>query len=157
MLELNREYKDSVFRSIFGTCDEASEYDLALYIALTGDTDVTVDNIKQVQLDNIVTAGMHNDVAFTVKGQMIFLIEHQSTENPNMPLRMLFYFDKELRKLIKLNKVYASGVEAGVFEEKRSNAREMLKEGIPKSTIERIVKMSFDKLGLNDDGTLKNP
>jgi len=35
--------------------------------------------------------GQINDVSFTVGDRLIVLIEHQSTINENMPLRLLMY------------------------------------------------------------------
>ena len=49
-----------------------------------------------VTLENAVYMNMKNDVAFLVDFQLN-LYEHQSTWNPNMPLRNLFYAAKEYR------------------------------------------------------------
>ncbi|GHV90722.1 hypothetical protein AGMMS50268_12250 [Spirochaetia bacterium] len=32
-----------------------------------------------------------NDLSFTVDNRLVVLIEHQSTINPNMPIRLLMY------------------------------------------------------------------
>lgn len=43
---------------------------------------------------------MKNDLAFVVSGT-INLYEHQSTYNPNMPVRFLIYLAEEYQKLIE--------------------------------------------------------
>jgi len=51
---------------------------------------------------------MKNDVAFVIDHRL-YLYEHQSTYNPNMPLRDLFYVSNEYQKLIGDKKsLYAS-------------------------------------------------
>jgi len=42
-------------------------------------------------LSNALLMGQINDVSFTVGDRLIVLIEHQSTINENMPLRLLMY------------------------------------------------------------------
>ena len=44
-------------------------------------------------LENVLYLSMKNDVSFLVGGTMN-LYEHQSTFNPNMPLRGVFYFSR---------------------------------------------------------------
>lgn len=55
--------------------------------------DTAYDNPNELTittLENAVYLGMKNDVSFIIGSQLI-LYEHQSTINPNMPLRNLFY------------------------------------------------------------------
>lgn len=42
---------------------------------------------------------MKNDLSFLIKEEL-FLIEHQSTINPNMPLRSLLYFARLYENII---------------------------------------------------------
>lgn len=49
------------------------------------------DALEFTTLENAIYMGMKNDVSFLVSSDMN-LYEHQSTWNPNMPLRGLFYF-----------------------------------------------------------------
>ena len=51
--------------------------------------------------------GMKNDLAFII-GTDLFLYEHQSTYNPNMPLRDLFYISSEYQKLVDHKSLYSS-------------------------------------------------
>ena len=50
---------------------------------------------------------MKNDLAFLINLELN-LYEHQSTWNPNMPLRDLFYVAKEYEQLIRKETLYSS-------------------------------------------------
>jgi predicted transposase/invertase (TIGR01784 family) len=50
---------------------------------------------------------MKNDLAFIIDTDL-FLYEHQSTYNPNMPLRDLFYISSEYQKLVDKKSLYSS-------------------------------------------------
>ena len=93
---VQKKYLDALFRKIFS---ERSVL-LELYNALnnTGYSDekeLTVYNI-----DDVIYLGYKNDVSFIVRGTLN-LYEHQSTLNPNMPLRGLIYFGKQYESYIK--------------------------------------------------------
>ncbi|MCH5263661.1 MAG: hypothetical protein J1F42_12165 [Lachnospiraceae bacterium] len=106
--KVQRNYKDSIFRMLF----KDRENLLSLYNALnqTGYTDVS--GLEITTLENAVYMNYKNDVSFVFDFKLM-LYEHQSTVNPNMPLRDLFYvadilqkrtYDKDLygSKLIKI-------------------------------------------------------
>ena len=61
-------------------------------------------------LENAVYMGMKNDLAFIVDTGL-FLYEHQSTYNPNMPLRDLFYIAGEYQKLVDHRSLYSSSIQ----------------------------------------------
>ena len=83
----NREYKDSVFRLLFGNEDKSIE----LYNAIRG-TAYKVDTIKINTIQNpFFFRTLRNDLSFTVEDKLIILLEHQSSLSPNMGLRCLFY------------------------------------------------------------------
>ena len=83
----NREYKDNVFRLLFGNEVKSAE----LYNAIKG-TNYTADTIKMNTLQNPFFFGdFRNDISFTVEDKLIILLEHQSSVNPNMSLRFLLY------------------------------------------------------------------
>ncbi|MBR3330227.1 MAG: hypothetical protein IKG25_03310 [Mogibacterium sp.] len=85
---VNREYKDTLFRLIFG---EHKSYALALYNAVNH-TDYTDESeIKIKTLRDALYVDVKNDVGY-VFHDVMNLIEHQATFNPNMPLRGLGYF-----------------------------------------------------------------
>ena len=87
-----RNYKDKLFRRIFGAEDKrGSRWRLELYNALSGKNHNNPSELEVTTLENVLFIKMKNDVSFLVDSQMS-LWEHQSTINPNMPLRGLFYF-----------------------------------------------------------------
>ena len=57
------------------------------------------DALQVVTLENSIYIGMKNDLAF-ILDMNLYLYEHQSTYNPNMPLRDLFYISNEYQKLV---------------------------------------------------------
>ena len=82
----SRHYKDRVFRMLF----KEKEILLELYNALNGSTYTDTSDMTVTTLENAVYIGMKNDVSFVFQNQLM-IYEHQSTENPNMSLRNLFY------------------------------------------------------------------
>jgi hypothetical protein len=41
-----------------------------------------------------------NDISFEIGDKLVVLIEHQSTINPNMPLRLLLYIGRVYEKIL---------------------------------------------------------
>ena len=58
-------------------------------------------------LENAIYMGMKNDLAFIIDTNL-YLYEHQSTYNPNMPLRDLFYICSEYQKLVDKKSLFSS-------------------------------------------------
>ena len=96
----NRQYKDSLFRFIFGR-EENKENLLELYNALNNSDYKNIDDLQINTLDNVIYMSMKNDVSFMLDSQMV-LLEHQSTFNPNMPLRGFLYFARLYESLISI-------------------------------------------------------
>ena len=100
----NTKYKDSVFSFLFSDPDLLRE----LYCALEGvtlppDVPVRINTLRDVLfLDRI------NDISFEIGGKLVVLIEHQSTINPNMALRLLMYIARVYEKIIGEKNIYAS-------------------------------------------------
>ena len=89
-----RTYKDELFRMIFGGEDRRSaRWRLDLYNALSGRKHTNPEDLEITTLEDVIYIGMKNDISFLVDSQMT-LIEHQSSYNPNMPLRGLMYFSQ---------------------------------------------------------------
>ena len=105
-VQANRNYKDTVFRMLFS--DRANL--LSLYNAVMGNTYENPDELQVVTLENAIYMGMKNDLAF-VFDTGIYLYEHQSTVNPNIPLRDLFYISAEYSKLVEKKSLYSSAVQ----------------------------------------------
>ena len=90
-LATNRRHKDTVFRDLFGS-PERKDNALSLYNALNGSRYANPDDLELTTIDNALYMSVKNDVSFLIEEHMV-LWEHQSTYNPNMPLRGLSYFD----------------------------------------------------------------
>ena len=82
-----RTYKDKLFVSLFKKKEEL----LALYNAVNGSNYENPEELIVNTIEDVIYLGMKNDVSFIFDAKMN-LYEHQSTWNPNMPLRGLFYF-----------------------------------------------------------------
>ncbi len=85
--KVNRKYKDVLFRFIFRDKKDL----LSLYNAINGTDYKNPEELEINTLENVIYMKMKNDLSFLV-GASMNLYEHQSTWNPNMPLRGLFYF-----------------------------------------------------------------
>jgi len=102
-LSTNRNYKDTIFRMLFSDRKNL----LSLYNAVSGSHYDDPEKLEIVTLENAIYMGMKNDLAFII-GTDLFLYEHQSTYNPNMPLRDLFYISSEYQKLVDHKSLYSS-------------------------------------------------
>ena len=94
---VNKRYKDTIFRKLFG---ENKANALSLYNAINGTNYTEDSDFEYTTLDDVVYMGMKNDISFVV-GTSLSLYEHQSTYNPNMPLRGFLYFADLYRKMIQ--------------------------------------------------------
>lgn len=96
-----RTYKDSLFRSIFKDKKRLSR----LYKALSGNEispkDITINTLKGIFMNDV-----KNDISFRVGSRLIILLEHQSTWNPNMPLRFLWYLARLYRLYVNKDMIY---------------------------------------------------
>lgn len=100
---VQRCYKDTTFRMLF----KEKENLLSLYNALN-DTDYTdVKGLEITTLENAVYMNYKNDISFVFDLELM-LYEHQSTVNPNMPLRDLIYVASVLQKRVDGRKLYSS-------------------------------------------------
>lgn len=88
--------KDRLFRFLFTQDREAL---LQLYNALNGTDYEDASQLKVVVVENAVYVVMKNDLAFILAGTLN-LYEHQSTYNPNMPVRFLIYLAQEYQRLV---------------------------------------------------------
>ena len=102
-LTANRKYKDTVFRMLFTDRENL----LSLYNAICGTSYDKSEELEIVTLENAIYMGMKNDLAFIIDTNL-FLYEHQSTYNANMPLRDLFYISGEYQKLVDHRSLYSS-------------------------------------------------
>ena len=98
----NREHKDSVFKLLFSEPEILRE----LYSAIEG-----VDLPPDIPIDintisGVLVKGIRNDISFIIDKRLVLLTEHQSTINPNMPLRVFRYFGKVLNKIVNYDKAF---------------------------------------------------
>ena len=91
MRKYNRRYKDSVFVDLFSNDRTAKDNFLALYNALYNTNYQSTAILKNIRLKQTMYMSFANDVSYLVDNKIIVLAEHQSTVNPNMPLRCLEY------------------------------------------------------------------
>ena len=101
-------YKDRLFKAIFGR-QEHKDWLLSLYNALNNSDYKNPDDLELTTIENIIYITMKNDLSFLIDSQMN-LYEQQSTWNPNMPLRGLFYFAQLYQQHISKQKrdIYSS-------------------------------------------------
>ena len=102
-MRVKRNYKDSIFRMLYLDENEL----LSLYNAVNGTNYTDVKNLEINTLQNAIYMNMKNDVSFLFNFQ-VNLYEHQSTVNPNMPLRDLIYVSKLLQNIVRDCDLYGS-------------------------------------------------
>jgi len=98
----NREYKDSVFSLYLS--DPKRLIDVYNAVAKTNyppDTPVEINTLTDVLYKNQI-----NDLSFILDGQVVVLIEHQSTINENMALRLFQYSARVYEKITKQRPLY---------------------------------------------------
>ncbi len=100
---MRRNYKDTIFRMIF----REKENLLSLYNALNNTAYENVDDLEITTLENAVYMNYKNDISFVFDFELL-LYEHQSTCNPNMPLRDLLYVTRVLQNRVKDKNLYST-------------------------------------------------
>ena len=101
MARVKRTYKDSLFCDIFRRKDYLQD----VYSGLFG-RDVSLQEIQLMTLQGTFFNDEKNDVSFLAGKRQIILMEHQSTLNENMPLRMFWYMAKLYRKQVPKDAPY---------------------------------------------------
>ena len=103
-MKTSRKFKNNVFTMLFDDPDQLRE----LYCALKGVTLPPETPVSINTLENVLFMDFNNDISFEINGKLIILIEHQSTINPNMALRLLFYIARVLEKRIDSRTLYST-------------------------------------------------
>ncbi|MDD2959868.1 MAG: hypothetical protein PHR92_15345 [Lachnospiraceae bacterium] len=96
----NRKHKDRLFVKLF----DNREALLELYNAVNGSNYKNPGELVITTLEDAVYMGMKNDCSFLI-GSHLNLYEHQSTFNPNMPLRGFLYFASALQGYLAVNQI----------------------------------------------------
>jgi hypothetical protein len=100
----NIKYKDSVFSFLFSNPETLRELYSALEgITLPPDVPVSINTLQDVLFMERI-----NDISFTIGDKIVVLIEHQSTINPNMALRLLMYIARIYEKLLGDKNIYTT-------------------------------------------------
>ncbi len=94
MSNVTRNHKDNVFCMLYRDRKNL----LSLYNAMNGTSYEKEEELEVVTLEEAICMKMRNDAAFVIDSRLN-LYEQQSSVNPNMPLRDLYYVTEELKKL----------------------------------------------------------
>lgn len=97
---INRQHKDRLFRMIFQDKKDL----LSLYNAVNGSHYTDPEGLEISTIEDVLYMGMKNDVSFLID-EYLNLYEAQSTWNPNIPLRGIFYFSRLYSGYIKTRKL----------------------------------------------------
>ena len=143
----NRNYKDTVFRMLFSDRKNL----LSLYNAVNQSDYKNPEELEIVTLENAIYMGMKNDLAF-IMDTNLYLYEHQSTYNPNMPLRDLFYICSEYQKLVDKKSLYSSTLQ----KIPAPNFIEFYNDKVEPEKIE-IIKTAINKLDESLEEDVKIP
>ena len=100
-----RNYKDTVFRMLFNNKEKLLE----LYNGVNNTHYTNVEDLTINTLENAIYLNMKNDVS-CVFNFSLNIYEHQSSYNPNMPLRNLFYVAKLIEKELIINEKIDSSI-----------------------------------------------
>lgn len=103
---IRKKYKDKLFRKVFQNKKDL----LALYNAVNHTDHKDPAALEITTIDNAIYMSMKNDLSFMITSVMN-LYEHQSTFNPNMPVRGLSYF-------ARLYEAYMSRCQLNVYGRK---------------------------------------
>ena len=99
---VNRKNKDELFRFVFGRPDK-KKWLLSLYNAINHSHHENPDDITITTIESVVYMSMKNDLSFLIDSTMSFY-EHQSSFEPNLPMRMLLYAGMVYSKFVKTKK-----------------------------------------------------
>ena len=94
---VKRKSKDSVFVKFFSYIENVKQLYEEFHPEIT---DLKEEDIQVQTLDSAIVNTIYNDLGFIVKDRYVVLVEAQSTWNPNMALRMLFYISETYRRYL---------------------------------------------------------
>ena len=100
---INRTYKSRLFEMIFSSKKELLE----LYNAVNETSYENPEELEVNTLENAIYMSMRNDLSFIIDSRLA-LYEHQSTYNPNLPLRFLMYAANLYSNMTKDRNLYGS-------------------------------------------------
>ena len=101
----NRTYKSTLFIMLFQDKNNLLE----LYNAISGKHYTDPEILEINTLENAIYMTVKNDISFLIDGRLS-LYEHQSTYNPNLPLRFLIYIAKLYSRMTRNANLYGTKV-----------------------------------------------
>ena len=104
----NRKYKDRLFRFIFGA-KQNRKYLLSLYNAVNQSSYTDETELEITTLEEVLYVTMKNDLSF-IMGSEMSLYEHQSSYNPNMPIRGFLYMAQLFQKWLGGKNIYGTSL-----------------------------------------------
>jgi len=102
MIKENKKFKDSIFRYLF---KEKKNF-IILYKWLTG-VELADEDVEFFDTSSILySKELRNDISYLIKQNILFiLIEHQSTINQNMAIRLWLYYSELIKIYIKMKEL----------------------------------------------------
>ncbi len=97
---MSREYHDNLFKEIFRKEDSIKE--LLQFIGVNKKE----EKIEIRIVEPVLVGNRQNDLSFLLNGIFYYFLEHQSTGNKNMPIRLLFYVCQALEHYIDGEDLY---------------------------------------------------
>jgi predicted transposase/invertase (TIGR01784 family) len=102
-VNVNKKYKDSMFSALFSEPEALRElYSAIEGIPLNPDSPIAINTLSEALFMEQI-----NDISFTIGNKLVILIEHQSTINPNMPVRLLIYLGRVYEKILAEENLYS--------------------------------------------------
>ena len=156
MLTVNRTYKSTLFIMLF----EDKKNLLELYNAISGKHYTDPELLEINTLENAIYMSIKNDVSFLIDGRLS-LYEHQSTYNPNLPLRFLLYIANQYAGITKDMNLYGSKIveiptpEFIIFYNGKKDCpdRQVMKLSDMYTVKEESYKLELEATMLNINGT----
>lgn len=99
----NREYKSDVFSMLM----EYPENALQVFNALNGTFYTDSNMVEMCTLMKCISLSVRNDASFIINMDLS-IYEHQSSYNPNMPLRSLIYLGEIIRPIVRDQDIYGN-------------------------------------------------
>lgn len=96
-VDLKNNYKDTLFKALalYPPCRKIIVQE---FLGLKPE-DVDEDKIKEIKLEDSIVNNVYNDVSLEYNGDLLLLVEHQSSVNRGMPLRMLIYYLELIKQI----------------------------------------------------------
>jgi len=102
-MKANSKFKSSVFSLLFSDPDVLRELYCAIKgVSLPDDLPVVINTLEDALFMDQV-----NDISFEIGGRLVVLVEHQSTINPNMAIRLLAYIGRVYEKIVEGRSIYS--------------------------------------------------